>query len=112
MSIDLCAASDLEPELGAAVLLNDGRQLALFRIPATAPHGGPDRLYAVDNIDPYSGAAVIARGIVGEHEGRPTVASPLLKQRFYLDDGTGLADDGKNLAVAAIEEHDGRVWLV
>lgn len=104
MRTQLCDASALEPELGAAVLLDDARQLALFRV--------GKEIFAVANIDPYSGAAVMSRGIVGEHEGRPVVASPLLKQRFYLDDGTSLSGDGKDLATAKVEEADGKIWLV
>jgi nitrite reductase (NADH) small subunit len=68
-----------------AVLLPDGRQAALFR-------DRTDRLYAIGNRDPFSGAAVLSRGLTGTHEGRPFVASPLLKQRFDLLSGQCLDD--------------------
>ena len=44
------------------------------------------------NIDPFSGAAVMSRGIVGDRGGRATVQSPIKKQAFALDDGVCLDD--------------------
>ncbi|MER6730846.1 nitrite reductase small subunit NirD [Streptomyces puniciscabiei] len=89
-----CDLSALTPGRGVAALLPDGRQVALFRDRA-------DRLYAVDNRDPFTGAAVLSRGLTGTHQNRPFVASPLLKQRFDLVSGECL-DDGE-VRVAAYE---------
>jgi len=84
---------------GVAAWLNtpDGStQVALFFLPdpntsEPAPNTEPDiqvhEIYAVDNHDPFSGANVIARGIVGDIKGEPVVASPLYKQHFRLADG-------------------------
>ncbi|RII17241.1 Nitrite reductase (NADH) small subunit [Streptomyces sp. YIM 130001] len=82
----LCPAERLLPGRGVAALLPDGRQVALFR-------DRTGRLYAVDNRDPFSGAAVLSRGLLGHASGRPFVASPLLKQRFDLESGHCLDDD-------------------
>ncbi|MEW2508837.1 nitrite reductase small subunit NirD [Streptomyces sp. NPDC046870] len=82
----VCDLSLLVPGRGVAALLPDGRQVALFRDRA-------DRLYAVDNRDPFTGAAVLSRGLTGTHRGRPFVASPLLKQRFDLVTGECLDDE-------------------
>ncbi|AYN41481.1 nitrite reductase (NAD(P)H) small subunit [Streptomyces dangxiongensis] len=82
----VCDLSTLVPGRGVAALLPDGRQVAVFRDRA-------DRLYAVDNRDPFTGAAVLSRGLTGSHEGRPFVASPLLKQRFDLAGGQCLDDE-------------------
>ncbi|MEW2284571.1 nitrite reductase small subunit NirD [Streptomyces sp. NPDC047841] len=82
----VCDLSLLVPGRGVAALLPDGRQAALFRDRA-------DRLYAVDNRDPFTGAAVLSRGLTGTHRGRPFVASPLLKQRFDLVTGECLDDE-------------------
>ena len=60
-------------------------QAALFRLDDGTVH-------AVGNIDPFSGAAVLSRGIVGDRGGRPTVQSPIKKQAFALDDGACLDD--------------------
>ncbi|MCV7088684.1 nitrite reductase small subunit NirD [Mycobacterium interjectum] len=80
-----CAYDRLIPGRGVGVLLDDGSQAALFRMEDGSVH-------AVSNIDPFSGAAVLSRGIVGDRGGRVTVQSPLLKQAFALDDGSCLDD--------------------
>ncbi|MER6091092.1 nitrite reductase small subunit NirD [Streptomyces bluensis] len=84
--LTVCDLTQLTPGRGVAALLPDGRQAALFR----------DRngeLYAIDNRDPFGGAAVLSRGLTGTHQGRPFVASPLLKQRFDLETGQCLDDE-------------------
>ncbi|MEU3842331.1 nitrite reductase small subunit NirD [Streptomyces sp. NPDC028635] len=90
----VCDLSVLIPGRGVAALLPDGRQVAVFQ----------DRsgtLYAVDNRDPFTGAAVLSRGLTGTHQGRPFVASPLLKQRFDL--ATGECLDDETVRVTAYE---------
>jgi nitrite reductase (NADH) small subunit len=90
----VCDLGALLPGRGVAALLPDGRQAALFRDRAGT-------LYAVDNRDPFTGAAVLSRGLTGTHQGRPFVASPLLKQRFDL--ATGQCLDDQTVRVAAYE---------
>ncbi|HEX3547555.1 MAG TPA: nitrite reductase small subunit NirD [Mycobacterium sp.] len=80
-----CPYDHLIPCRGVGVLLEDGTQVALFRL-------DDGSLYAVGNIDPFSGAAVMSRGIVGDRGGRATVQSPIKKQAFALDDGVCLDD--------------------
>ena len=80
-----CAYDHLIPGRGVGVLLDDGTQAALFRL-------DDGSLHAVGNIDPFSGAAVLSRGIVGDRAGRATVQSPILKQAFALEDGCCLDD--------------------
>ena len=80
-----CAYEQLIPCRGVGVLLPDGEQAALFRLDDGTVH-------AIGNIDPFSGAAVMSRGIVGDRAGRPTVQTPIKKQAFALDDGTCLDD--------------------
>lgn len=82
----------LTPGRGVAVLLPDGRQAALF-----LDRSG--RAYAIDNRDPFTGAAVLSRGLVGSADGETYVASPLLKQRFSLASGRCLDDDEVRVAV-------------
>ncbi|HEX2283508.1 MAG TPA: nitrite reductase small subunit NirD [Mycobacterium sp.] len=89
-----CAYDYLIPNRGVGVLLADGTQVALFRL-------DDGSLHAVGNIDPFSGAAVMSRGIVGDRGGRPTVQSPIKKQAFALDDGTCLDDPEVSLPVYA-----------
>ncbi|WP_282795492.1 nitrite reductase small subunit NirD [Streptomyces sp. CC224B] len=91
--LTMCAAGLLTPGRGVAVLLPDGRrQAALFLDRA-------GRVYAVDNRDPFSGAAVLSRGLLGSAGGRVFVASPLLKQRFDLVTGACLDDDEVRVGV-------------
>lgn len=87
----VCDLTRLLPGRGVAALLPDGRQVALFRNRA-------GQLYAIDNRDPFSGAAVLSRGLTGTHQGRPFVASPLLKQRFDLETGQCLDDEAVRVA--------------
>ena len=87
----VCDLTVLLPGRGVAALLPDGRQAALFR-------DRSGQLYAIDNRDPFTGAAVLSRGLTGTHQGRPFVASPLLKQRFDLESGRCLDDDSVTVA--------------
>ncbi|MEB3032377.1 nitrite reductase small subunit NirD [[Mycobacterium] nativiensis] len=80
-----CSYDRLIPGLGVGVLLDNGTQAALFRLDDGSVH-------AICNVDPFSRAAVMSRGIVGDRGGRMTVASPLKKQVFAFDDGTCLDD--------------------
>jgi nitrite reductase (NADH) small subunit len=89
-----CAYDRLIPCRGVGVLLPDGGQAALFRIDDGTVH-------AIGNIDPFSGAAVMSRGIVGDRGGRATVQTPIKKQAFALDDGACL--DDLEVAVAVYE---------
>ena len=91
----VCERSLLTPGRGVAALLPDGRQVALFM-------DRSGQAYAIDNRDPFTGAYVLSRGLVGSAEGRPFVASPLLKQRFDLATGTCLDDDEAHVPVFAV----------
>jgi nitrite reductase (NADH) small subunit len=88
--VPVCHLGALTPDRGVAALV-DGHQVAVFLL--APPAGAPDtplELHVVDHRDPYSGANVLARGLVGSAGDRPTVASPIYKQRFDLRDGTCL----------------------
>ena len=87
-----CAYDYLIPNRGVGVLLNNGAQAALFRL-------DDGTLRAVGNIDPFSGAAVMSRGIVGDRQGRPCIQTPIKKQAFAFDDGTCLDDPAVGLPV-------------
>ncbi|WP_151773103.1 nitrite reductase small subunit NirD [Streptomyces abyssomicinicus] len=84
--LPVCHLDRLVPGRGVAALLPGGHQVAVFLDRA-------GRLHAVDNRDPFTGAAVLSRGLLGSHQGRPFVASPLLKQRFDLATGQCLDDE-------------------
>jgi nitrite reductase (NADH) small subunit len=78
--VAVCSTDRLEPGRGVAVRLGH-RQVALFRYPAT------DELFALDNLDPTSGAFVMSRGLVGDSNGEPKVCSPITKRSFSLRTG-------------------------
>ncbi|KZM71579.1 nitrite reductase small subunit NirD [Nocardia terpenica] len=99
-----CPMDYLIPGRGVAVLLDSGRQAALFLLP-------DGTLYAVGNIDPFGLAAVMSRGIVGDRAGVPTVASPLLKQTFSLLDGHCFDDAGVRLPVYGVRVVEGIVLV-
>ena len=104
--VRVCSLTDLEVERGRAALLGS-TQLALFLL-----HSG--RVHAVSNLDPYSGANVISRGIVGTRQDAPTVASPMYKQVFDLRTGACLDTQGKEpiaLHVWPVAVSDGEVLV-
>lgn len=81
----VCSYGDLVPGRGVAVLLGT-EQVALFKDRSGA-------LWAVGNRDPFSGAQVLSRGLIGTRGGVPTLASPMYKQVFDLRDGRCLDED-------------------
>ncbi|MDV5146340.1 nitrite reductase large subunit NirB [Streptomyces sp. SBC-4] len=85
----------LEPGRGRAAVLADGTEAALFR-------DGDGEVYAVGNRDPFSGADVIANGIMGSRGGVPVVASPMHKQEFDLRTGACLDDPEVALPVLPV----------
>jgi nitrite reductase (NADH) small subunit len=82
----MCELSDLIPGRGVAALLPDGSQVVVFLDRA-------GEVYAISNQDPFTGAYVLSRGLLGSAAGQPFVASPLLKQRFELATGRCLDDE-------------------
>ncbi|MCP1243692.1 nitrite reductase small subunit NirD [Acetobacter lambici] len=104
---DLCAQTDLVPNSGV-VALHDNAQVALFYLPDA---NGTERVFAVDNHDPFSHANVLGRGLMGDIHGQPVVASPLYKQHFNLEDGTCLEDPKKSIRAWEARLHAGRVEI-
>jgi nitrite reductase (NADH) small subunit len=99
--VDVCAYADLQPERGAAVLVG-GQQIAIFRLI-------DGEVVAVGNVDPFSGASVLSRGLIGTKGDAVFVASPMYKQRFDLRTGQCLDDDAVVVPVYSIRVNDGRV---
>ncbi|MYW01302.1 nitrite reductase small subunit NirD [Streptomyces sp. SID3343] len=96
----VCAYGDLIAGRGVAALV-EGEQVAIFR-------DRTGEVYALANRDPFSGAYVMSRGIVGRRGDVPTVASPMYKQAFDLRTGECLdeetAPDGSSAVL--------RTWMV
>lgn len=99
----VCEYDVLLPERGVAALVGDV-QIALFRI-----HDGS--VFAIGNQDPFSGANVMSRGIVGSRGEVPTVASPMFKQVFDLRTGVCLDDPSASLPIYPVEVAGGQVLV-
>jgi nitrite reductase (NADH) small subunit len=80
----VCELSSILPDTGVCARLGS-EQVAVFRV--------GDTVYALGNTDPFSGANVLARGIIGCAGGVLKVASPMYKQSFSLETGRCLDDD-------------------
>jgi nitrite reductase (NADH) large subunit len=76
----VCNLDDVLPNTGVCAKIA-GRQIAIFRL------AGDGVVYAIDNLDPNSGANVLSRGLVGDVKGEVVVASPVYKQHFSLATG-------------------------
>ncbi len=99
--VSVCAGDRVPPGSGVAANVH-GHQVAVVRT-------DDGRVFALDNRDPFTGANVLSRGIVGAHGDIPTVASPLRKQRFDLQTGVCLDEPEVVVGVHALREVDGVV---
>ena len=91
----VCALDALQPNRGVAALLPDGTQVAVFRT-------SDDDVFALSNVDPFSGAAVLSRGIVGDRGGVPVAVSPVYKQAFELRTGRCVDDPSVSVPTFAV----------
>ncbi len=101
---DVCSFDALQPDLGVCALVG-GVAVAVFRC------WPDDELYALANIDPFSDASVLSRGIVGSIGDAPVVASPVFKHRFDLRTGVAIDDPSTRVAVYDVLVIDGRVLV-
>jgi nitrite reductase (NADH) small subunit len=90
----VCAEADLPPERPVAALVG-ADQIAVVRT-----HDG--QVHAVGNRDPFSGAYVLSRGIVGSVGEVPVLISPMFKQAFDLRTGRCLGDPGVAVPTYAV----------
>jgi nitrite reductase (NADH) small subunit len=102
----LCSAADLVANSGV-VALAGGEQVALFYLPDTE-----QKVFAIGNRDPKSGANVIGRGIIGHLQGELVIASPLYKQHYRLSDGSCLEYPEQQLPVWPVRLHGEQVQIL
>lgn len=100
----ICALDEILPDTGVAALLGD-TQVAIFRV------GESDEVHALGNRDPFSGANVLARGLIGDLGGVLVVASPVYKQHFSLANGVCLEDAEVSVPVFPVRVFSGAVQL-
>lgn len=84
--LPVCRADRVSSDRGVALLVHD-HPVALFGLQSSVA-GGEKQWFAVDHLDPVSGAPVIARGLVGSCGDVSTVSSPLHKQKYCLRTGS------------------------
>jgi nitrite reductase (NADH) small subunit len=101
----VCPLDDIVANTGVCALLN-GRQVAVFHV-----DDGEPRVFAVENFDPNSQAAVLSRGLVGSLGERIVVASPIYKQHFDLQTGECLEAPEHSIATYPARIADGKVWI-
>ena len=101
----ICPLDEIVPDTGVCALLK-GRQVAVFRVGDAAP-----RVFAIDNVDPHSQAAVLSRGLVGSIGERIVVASPIYKQHFDLQSGECLEAPAQSVASYPARIDQGLVWV-
>ncbi|MGC4174976.1 nitrite reductase small subunit NirD [Demequina sp.] len=107
----VCGLDRLTPDLGVAALFGN-LQVAIFRL-------ADGSVYAVQNLDPFSGAHVMSRGITGSRGAEPTIASPIYKQVFSLTTGLCLSTmdrepvtpGGPDLETFPVTLDNGQVFL-
>ncbi|NOU12804.1 MAG: nitrite reductase small subunit NirD [Methylococcaceae bacterium] len=99
---DVCGVDDLQPNSGVCALV-DQQQVAIFYLPAN------NQCYAINNFDPFGHANVLSRGLIGDINGQPVVASPLYKQHFNLQTGVCLEDETVKIPVYGIRINNNRV---
>ena len=97
----VCPSGQLTPDRGVAARVDDDLVAVFLLADGSA--------FAIDQRDPFTGAQVLSRGIIGDSGGTPTVASPLYKQRFDLRTGQCLDDDTVSVRTWPVRLHDGHV---
>lgn len=101
----VCRVGDLQPERAVCAVVG-GRQVAIART-------FDGEIFAVGQRDPFSGAFVLSRGIVGTRRRGdvviPVLQSPLFKQAFDLRTGRCLDDPTVTIPVFGVRGRDGIV---
>lgn len=101
----VCPLEQIVPNTGVCALLGD-QQVAVFHVA-----GEVERVFAIGNVDPNSGAAVLARGLVGNLGERIVVASPIYKHHFDLATGECLESPQHSVAAYRTRIENGKVWV-
>lgn len=97
----VCSVDDI-PRGGGVAALVRGIQIAIF-------HTDAGRFHALANNDPYTGANVISRGILGSKSGVATISSPMLKHAFALETGESLDNPVIGLATYPVRIKSGMI---
>ncbi|MBJ7314019.1 nitrite reductase small subunit NirD [Rugamonas sp. CCM 8940] len=104
--IAVCDLAEIVPNTGVCALLNQV-QVAVFHL----DDDGTPRVFAIENYDPNSQAAVLSRGLVGSLGERIVVASPIYKQHFDLQTGECLEAPEHSVGTYPARIAEGKVWV-
>lgn len=99
----VCAVDDIVPNTGVCALI-DQSHVAIFRV-------GQGEFFAIDNVDPKSGASINARGLLGNLGDRTVVASPMYKHHFDLRSGECIETPEYSVRAHEVRIEDGRVLV-
>lgn len=99
---DVCSLEEVTRNTGVCALVG-GQQIAIVRT--------GDAVYALGNFDPFSKAFVLSRGIVGDRNGVPKIASPIYKQSFDLRTGQCLDDAAVRVPTYEVRVERGRILV-
>ncbi|HVJ92389.1 MAG TPA: nitrite reductase large subunit NirB, partial [Labilithrix sp.] len=94
--VPVAKVSDVPADSGIAITYGT-MQIAIFNL---ASRG---QWYATTNACSHTGASVLSRGIVGDHDGVPMVACPLHKKTFDLQTGACLSKDAPGVMTFAVK---------
>jgi nitrite reductase (NADH) small subunit len=103
----VCALDDIVPNTGVCALVN-GEQVAVFHVNTGDKEPA---VYAIENFDPGSQAAVLSRGLIGSVGERVVVASPIYKHHFDLRTGECLETPSYSVSAFAVRVEHGNVWV-
>jgi nitrite reductase (NADH) small subunit len=97
----VCDVTALTPGRGVCARLA-GRDVAVFLLT-------DGQVFALDDLDPWSGASVLSRGLVGSRGEVDVVFSPMYKQALCLRTGQALDEPDVRVATFAARVVDGMV---
>ena len=101
----VCTLDDIVPNTGVCALVK-GEQVAVSHV-ADADGG----VFAIDNFDPGSHAAVLSRGLIGSLGERIVVASPIYKHHFDLRTGECLEAPEHSVSTYPVRVESDKVWV-
>jgi len=93
------------PEDGGMCVKYGSLQIAVFNFTRRG------EWYACQNQCPHKMQMILARGIIGSHQGEPKVACPFHKKTFSLRSGQCLNGDEHSLTVYPVRVDDGYVYI-
>ncbi|MFM0593538.1 nitrite reductase small subunit NirD [Paraburkholderia dilworthii] len=103
----VCPLDEIVPNTGVCALV-DGEQVAVFHVNDGHAHAA---VYAIENFDPGSQAAVLSRGLIGSLGERVVVASPIYKHHFDLRTGECLETPAYSVSAFDTRVENGQVWV-